>query len=105
MRAALPVNVMLVDQLEERLVNQSSRLQGVLGPFAPEIAGRHSAQFAIDDWHEGVEGLAVAMGPARQQLRDVALRRCLHVSRGDQHKTSRCRSQLEPTSYGRPSAS
>src|SRR5512138_3665973 len=80
MGAALPADVTLVDQLEEGFVNQSSRLQRVLGPFTPEIAHRHSAQFPIDDWHEGVECFAIATGPARKQLRDVARRQYLHES-------------------------
>jgi hypothetical protein len=82
MRAVLPSNVTLIDQFEERLVNQSRRLSGMLGPFTPEITRRHSAQFSIDDWHQGVECFAVATGPARKQFRNVAVRRCFHRSGG-----------------------
>jgi hypothetical protein len=61
MRAVLPPDVALVDQLDERLVDERRRLKRMLRALAPEIPGGHPPQLAVHGRHQPIERRAVAL--------------------------------------------
>ena len=56
-------------------MNQSSALQGVVGPFAAEMMLGEATQFAVHQWKQGLQRLLVAALPFEQQLCDLVGRR------------------------------
>ena len=40
----------LIDEPDEHLVHKGRRLQGVVSPLAPKLAGRHAPELRIDEW-------------------------------------------------------
>jgi hypothetical protein len=74
MRSILPVDLPLIDEPDEDLVHQGRRLQGVVSPFAPKLAGRDAPELRIDEWQQLVERSPVAATPIAEQCRDIARR-------------------------------
>jgi hypothetical protein len=74
MRPILPVDLPLVDEPDKHLVHKRRRLQGVAGPLAPKLAGRHAPELRIDEWQQLVERSPVAATPIAEQCRDVSRR-------------------------------
>ncbi len=69
--AVVPVHLPLIDQLEVRLVDQRSRLQGVLGPNGRQRAARDPAQLSVNERHEPIARGCIAVTPVDQESRDV----------------------------------
>ena len=74
MRAILPVDLPLIDEPDVHLVHKGRRLQGVVGPLVPKLAGRNASELRIDEWQQLVERSPVAATPVAEQCRDVARR-------------------------------
>jgi hypothetical protein len=79
-RAALPVGVRLVDQLQVDLVDERRRLQGVAGTLATHVAPGQPAQLGLDEGDELVERGPVPVAPVEEQLADGLL-----IGRGRRH--------------------
>jgi hypothetical protein len=56
MRAALPIDVPLVDKPQVYLVNQGRWLQGVVGALFPKLPRRNAAEFRVHEGQQLVEG-------------------------------------------------
>jgi hypothetical protein len=78
MRAALPLREILPNQSQISLMHERCTLQSVLGPLIPQMSVSQTAQFFIDQGQERVQGLAVAIPPALQKLRDLIRRPMRH---------------------------
>src|SRR5262245_13179380 len=74
MHPILPVDLPLIDEPDEHLVHKGRRLQGVIGPLAPKLAGRNAPELRIDEWQQPVERSPVTAAPIGEQRRDVARR-------------------------------
>jgi hypothetical protein len=74
MGAILPIDVALIAEPDVRLMNKGRRLQGVVSPLAPKLAGRHASELRVDEWQQLVERSPVAAIPIAEQCRDVARR-------------------------------
>jgi hypothetical protein len=74
MRSILPIHLALIDEPDEHLVHKGSRLQGVVSPLAPKLAGRNASELRIDEWQQLVKRSPVAATPIAEQCRDVARR-------------------------------
>jgi hypothetical protein len=72
MRAAPPVDPSLVDQFQVGLVNQCGGLEGMVGAFAPQLAGGDAAQFVIDERQQSVERARITSRPVVEQPGEVA---------------------------------
>jgi hypothetical protein len=70
-RAVLPLDVLLPDQLQVGLVNEGCRLQRMAGPLAREISLRQPLQLVIHDRHQLVERLPVSLSALDEQLSQV----------------------------------
>ena len=68
----LPLDPVLIDQLEEGLVDQSGGLQGVILPLVSHVPLRLSVQLIVDHGHEVLEGGLISAAPVQEQLCDVA---------------------------------
>jgi hypothetical protein len=64
--AILPFHRALVDELDERFIDERGRLQGVVGTFFPQVARRQFPQLAMDFGHQPVQGLLLAVAPFLQ---------------------------------------
>ena len=64
----------LINEPDEHLVHKGRRLQSVVSPLAPKLAGRHAPKLRIDEWQQLVERSPVAATPIAEQRRDVARR-------------------------------
>ena len=62
-----PVDVPLIDQAQERFMDQRRALQRVIGALPAQMRARQTAQFAIDKGHQFVERALVAVAPVDQQ--------------------------------------
>jgi hypothetical protein len=69
--AVLPAHPPLVDELEERLVDQRRRLQRVALALAAEVPPGQQLQLAADERQQAVERRAVAIAPGDEQVRDL----------------------------------
>ena len=67
LRAVLPVGVLLIHELEVGLVDERRGLQRVLGPLSPEMRVRDPVQFLVDERHQVIEGIAIALVPGEQE--------------------------------------
>lgn len=47
--SVLPVHSRLIDQTQVSFMNQSGRLQSMIGAFTPQIIRRKLTQFIVDD--------------------------------------------------------
>jgi len=57
-------------------------LQSVVGAFAAEITPSLAAQLIIDQGHQGVERLVIAVSPIYEQLCYLAGRKSVHIDPG-----------------------
>jgi hypothetical protein len=73
-RAILPVDLALIDQLQVRHVDEGRCLQRVLAPLAREVARRDDAQLVLDDRDQPVQCLALAVLSLPKQARDLRRR-------------------------------
>ena len=71
MGPALPIHRLMLDQAQIGLVHQSSGLQRGAGPFGLQVMMGQFAQLRVDQRHEAVQGLAIAMAPGVEQLGHV----------------------------------
>ena len=62
----LPVDSGLIGQSQERFIDQSSRLQRVIGAFVLQPACGDRSQFIVDQWHKLMNRVAVTGGNAEQ---------------------------------------
>jgi hypothetical protein len=62
----LPVDSGLIGQSQERLVDQSSRLQRMIGAFVLQPTGRDRSQFIVDQWHKLMNRVALTSRNAEQ---------------------------------------
>ncbi len=76
LRAALP------GELEEGLVHEGGRLEGVPRPLAAQLPVGNPLQLGIEEWKELLEGVAVACRPGVEQPGDLARIRCGGVQEG-----------------------
>ena len=67
----LPFHRPLVDELEEGLVDERRRLQGVVRALLSHVAGRELPQLAMDLRHQPVERLLLAIAPLLQEPGDL----------------------------------
>ncbi len=77
--AAPVIGLFLSDQFDIGFVDQGSRLQGMPDAFLAELAGRESAEFAVDERDNMVQRAFIAGGKLTQLQRDS---RRVHVWRG-----------------------
>ena len=63
MCSALPRHSLLSDEPHVRFVNEGGRLKGMVGSFAAQVGSRATSQFLVNQRHEVVPGLEVALGP------------------------------------------
>ena len=70
MRTSLPLHALLADEADKSLVHERGRLQGVVGPLAPQVCSGASPELAVDDLCEGIARLDVAARPRLQQPGD-----------------------------------
>jgi hypothetical protein len=68
----LPIHSALFRQLEIHLMNKCGRLKGVIGPFAPHLAGGQTPQLIVNKGDESRLGLAVSFTQLLQQLSDLS---------------------------------
>ena len=68
-----PLPHLLVEQLEEGLVDEARRLEGVVPSLAAQIRPCQLAELAIEDGHHLVSSPIVALPPAAQQPGDGLL--------------------------------
>ena len=82
MRATLPIDAVLVHELEKRFVHERRRLQRVTGIFTREVAPRDAMQLAVDERGQLLEGARVSTLPSVEQVGDVPVlgRRVGHVA-------------------------
>ena len=82
MRATLPLDAVLVDELQKRFVHERRRLQSVPGIFTREVAPRDPMQLAVDERGQLLEGARVSALPSMEQVGDVPVlgRRVGHVA-------------------------
>src|SRR6185503_20835344 len=73
-RAILPVDLPLIDEPDVHLVHKGRRLQGMVSPLAPKLAGRNASELRIDERQQLVQRSPVAATPIGEQRRDVARR-------------------------------
>ena len=85
--AITPVRAALVDQPEVSLVYQRSALQSVIRALATQITPSLAAQFVVDHGHQGVKRLVIAVSPIYEQLRYLAGRKSVHVTRARWEET------------------
>ena len=85
MRAALPLDLVLVYQPEKDFVNESGGLECEFVPLTPEIIGGHSAQLLIEQRHQLFECALLAVAPPFEKPGDVRLRLHRWVSRTNLH--------------------
>ena len=71
-RAVLPGDALLPDQLEVDLVHERGRLKGVSGGFVTQEARGLLSQLAIDERQQIIACLQVALAPRAQQSAHVA---------------------------------
>ena len=79
-RAVLPPDVALLDELHKRLVDQRRRLERVVLALAPQVARGAASQLAVDQREELVERVLLAGRQIVEQARDVD-RRVLAIGR------------------------
>jgi hypothetical protein len=77
-RAALPVDFLLVYQTYKEFVDESSGLECEFVPFAPEIITGHPAELFVEQRHQLFESILFAATPPLQKRSDVRLGR--HIS-------------------------
>jgi len=71
-RAVLPGQIPLTEQLQKGLVHEGGGLKRVVGPLMAEVPDGESSQLAVDERHEAFAGAGVAFAPCRQQTRHIA---------------------------------
>ena len=74
MPPAFPLHLIDVDQLQICLVDQTCRVERVVGPFLTQAGVGELSELFIYDGHEAVERLSVAPAVGVEQLRHVRLR-------------------------------
>jgi len=79
LRAALPVDVPLVDEAQVRLVDQRRALEGVIRALAAQLPVGETSQLPVYQGHELGERTLVAGRPGDQQLRHPRVTRFVHV--------------------------
>ena len=70
-RPVLPAHVALFDQLQERFVDEGGRLQRVVRALPPEIPGGLTAELAMDERHQVLQGVRLASAEIVEQAGDV----------------------------------
>lgn len=70
-RAALPVDISPVNQLQIRFVNQRGGLQGMSLPFLSQKTRGLPMQFRINERQKFIQRFLLAVAPFAQHLRDV----------------------------------
>ncbi len=65
--AVLPLDALLVDELEVRLVDQGRGLKGVAGALPPHLRRCSPAKLAVDERHQLFERLRVTLAPGAQE--------------------------------------
>ena len=71
MRAALPLHLALVDELEVGVVHERRCLKCVTGPFTAQMMVSKPAELAVDGINQAVSRLLIPLTPRGKQLRDV----------------------------------
>src|SRR5215813_4308180 len=74
MSALLPLHPFLIDESNVGLIYQCSGLERMSHPLSPQIARCLTSQLVINDGHELIQCLFVAIAPSQQQLRYIWLR-------------------------------
>jgi hypothetical protein len=68
--AILPGDAFLANEPEICLVDECRRLKSVFGPFAPKIRRRALPEFGVDQGHQFLPRVKVALPPRLQQATD-----------------------------------
>jgi hypothetical protein len=76
-RAVLPDHAVLLEQAEVGLVDEGGGLQSVAAALAAQVTGGAAAQVVVDERHQPLVGLAVALTPENEEFGD-AFGRCGH---------------------------
>jgi hypothetical protein len=67
MEPVLPIDLRLLKQPDVRFVDESCRLERVIGSFKRELSTSHGTQFVVDHRHDTVERISVScLGPLQQ---------------------------------------
>jgi hypothetical protein len=75
MRPRIPLDALLLEELEVGLVDQPDGVEGVAGPLQAQAAAGDRPELVVDQRHELVEGAPVPIAERKQELRRVVLRR------------------------------
>ena len=73
MGPVLPPDRTLVNELQERLVDERGRLERVVRALAPQVAGRKPPQFGIHLRQQPLERVLTSVAPLLQQPCDLGL--------------------------------
>ncbi len=76
-------------QLHIRFVNESRRLQGVTRPLVPQLASGERAQLVVDQRHQALQGVGLALAGRLYQARHLTLTVSISGVH-DYRKMSRC---------------
>src|SRR5579871_2729242 len=67
LRATLPANFLLLQELEIHFVNERCGLQAVIGALCAHLACRHAPQLLVDKRYELTHGILIAVTELPQQ--------------------------------------
>ena len=72
MRAVLPLHLTDIDELQVRLVDESSWLERVAGAFVPHVAPGDTAQLRMHHWDKALERSGIPVSPGDKEVRDLS---------------------------------
>src|SRR5579864_6603978 len=79
MNAAFAADAARPDQFEIRLIGQSGRLQRMTGGPAVQMLPGDASQLRIDQRHQPIEGLFIALAPSGEPAADILWTRVRHA--------------------------
>jgi hypothetical protein len=77
-RAALPLDTVLLEEAGEGLVDDGGGFEGVAGALMPEETPSELPEFLVHERHGAIGRLAIAEAPALEQLRKSFAGRDVH---------------------------
>jgi hypothetical protein len=77
--AILPIDTVLIDQPEVRLVHQRGRLECVIGSFAAHVGSRQPSKFVVNQGQNLIQRIVIPVSDIDQQLGQALGIRFLHA--------------------------
>src|SRR5215470_11395176 len=68
-----PLDAGLIHKLQIRFVNETCRTEGVIGTLASELLMSDASQLVVDERHELVQGVAVAVAPCEKETGHIQI--------------------------------